>query len=116
MSARGAGSPHFGVMDNLNQALADLSDTVQALHAVDTHIDGSEDNETCRVALSRLLMADLGLLKAAERQAWRVVVAPKGVHSEAPQPQARGEGHDQGEGPQGGPAPRPPPLRAAATI
>jgi hypothetical protein len=61
---------HFGVMDNLNQALADLSGTVHALYAVDTHItEGTEDNEACRSALSRLLMADLGLVEAAERQA-----------------------------------------------
>jgi hypothetical protein len=70
--------PHFAVMDSLNQALADLRGTVQALYAIDTHINDSEDHEACRVVLSRLLMADLGLLKDAERQAWRVVVARKG--------------------------------------
>ena len=74
-----AGRPHFNVMDDLNQALADLSGTVRALYAVDTHIDGDEDgHETCRIALLRLLMADLGLVEAAERQAWRVVVAREG--------------------------------------
>jgi hypothetical protein len=70
--------PHFFVMDNLNQALEDLSSTVRALYAVDTHINDSEDNETCRSVLSRLLMADLGLVEAAERNAWRVVVEQKG--------------------------------------
>jgi hypothetical protein len=70
--------PHFAVMDGLNQALEELSSTVQALYLVDTHINDSEDHEACRTVLSRLLMADLGLLKDAERQAWRVVVAQKG--------------------------------------
>ena len=70
--------PHFAVMDHLNQALSDLRETVQALYAVDTHIDDREDHEACRVVLSRLLMADLGLVEAAERKAWAVVVAGKG--------------------------------------
>src|SRR4030081_2750222 len=70
--------PHFNVMDSLNQALTDLRSTVQALYAVDTHIDDREDNEACRVVLSRLLMADLGLVEDAERKAWAVVVAGKG--------------------------------------
>jgi hypothetical protein len=62
-------------MDKLNQALTDLSDTVQALHAVDTHIiEDIEDNRTCRTVLSRQLMADLATLKAAEREAWQSVV------------------------------------------
>jgi hypothetical protein len=66
--------PYFHVMDNLNQALSDLRGTVQALYAVDTHINDSEDHEACRVVLSRLLMADLGLVEAAERNAWAAVV------------------------------------------
>jgi hypothetical protein len=70
--------PHFAVMDSLNRALEELSSTVQALYLVDTHINDSEDHEACRTVLSRLLMADLGLVEAAERQAWRVVVAQKG--------------------------------------
>jgi hypothetical protein len=64
-------------MDNLNQALSELRGTVQAFYAVDTHSD-AEDAETCRAPLFRLLMADLGLLEAAERKAWAVVVAGKG--------------------------------------
>ena len=71
------GRPYFAVMDNLNQALTELRGTVQALYAVDTHSD-AEDAETCRAPLFRLLMADLGLLEAAERKAWAVVVAGKG--------------------------------------
>jgi hypothetical protein len=67
--------PHFNVMDSLNQALTDLRGTVQALYAVDTHIDDREDHEACRVVLSRLLMADLGLVEEAQRTAWRVVIA-----------------------------------------
>jgi hypothetical protein len=70
--------PHFNVMDSLNQALTDLRSTVQALYLVDTHISDSEGHEACRVVLSRLLMADLGLVEAAERKAWAVVVAGKG--------------------------------------
>jgi hypothetical protein len=71
--------PHFLVMDKLNQALAELSDTVQTLHAVDTHIiEDIEDNRTCRTVLSRQLMTDLATLKAAEREAWRRVVAREG--------------------------------------
>jgi hypothetical protein len=70
--------PYFNVMDSLNQALSDLRGTVQALYAVDTHINDSEDHEACRVVLSRLLMADLGLVEAAERRAWAVVVTGKG--------------------------------------
>jgi hypothetical protein len=70
--------PHFNVMDHLNHALTDLRGTVQALFAVDTHINDREDHEACRVVLSRLLMADLGLVEAAERKAWAVVVAGKG--------------------------------------
>jgi hypothetical protein len=66
--------PHFNVMDNLNQAPTDLRGTVQALYAVDTHINDREDHEACRVVLSRLLMADLGLVEAAERNAWAAVV------------------------------------------
>jgi hypothetical protein len=77
-ATKAADRPHFNVMDSLNQALADLRGTVQALYAVDTHINDREDNETCRVVLSRLLMADLGLVEAAERKAWRVVVAREG--------------------------------------
>jgi hypothetical protein len=69
---------YFNVMDNLNQALSDLRGTVQTLYAVDTHINDSEDHEACRVVLSRLLMADLGLVEEAERNAWRVVVEQKG--------------------------------------
>jgi hypothetical protein len=73
-----ADRPHVAAMDSLNQALEELSSTVRALYLVDTHINDSEDHEACRTVLSRLLMADLGLLKDAERQAWRVVVAQKG--------------------------------------
>ena len=75
--AKATGRPYFAVMDNLNQALSELRGTVQALYAVDTHSD-AEDAETCRAPLFRLLMADLGLLEAAERKAWAVVVAGKG--------------------------------------
>jgi hypothetical protein len=75
--AKAPGRPYFAVMDNLNQALSELRGTVQALYAVDTHSD-AEDAETCRAPLFRLLMADLGLLEAAERKAWAVVVAGKG--------------------------------------
>jgi hypothetical protein len=68
---------HFNAMDKLNQALSDLSGTVRALYAVDTHIDADEDgHETCRIALLRLLMADLGLVEDAERQAWGTVIGP----------------------------------------
>jgi hypothetical protein len=70
--------PHFNVMDSLNRALSDLSGTVRALYLVDTHIDDREDNEAVRNVLSRLLMADLGLVETAERQARRVVVERKG--------------------------------------
>jgi hypothetical protein len=71
--------PHLAAMDGLNQAIEDLARTVRALHAVDTHIsDGSEDSETCRISLSRLLMADLSAVEAAERKAWAVVVQGKG--------------------------------------
>jgi hypothetical protein len=79
--AKAIDRPYFDVMDNLNQALSDLRGTVQALHAVDTHMIGpsdAEDAETCRAPLFRLLIADLGLVEAAERKAWAVVVAGKG--------------------------------------
>ena len=72
------GRPYFNVMDSLDRSLSDLRGTVQALYAVDTHIDDREDHEACRVVLSRLLMADLGLVETAERKAWDVVVAGKG--------------------------------------
>jgi hypothetical protein len=70
--------PHFNVMDHLNQSISDLRATVQALYAIDTHINDREDHEACRVVLSRLLMADLGLVEDAERKAWAAVVARKG--------------------------------------
>jgi hypothetical protein len=70
--------PYFNVMDHLNQALSDLRGTVQALYAVDTHINDSEDHEACRVVLSRLLMADLGLVEDAERKAWAEIIVRKG--------------------------------------
>jgi hypothetical protein len=70
--------PHFNVMDNLNQAITDLRGTVQALYHVDTHINDREDNEACRVVLSRLLMADLGLVEDAERNAWAEIIVRKG--------------------------------------
>jgi hypothetical protein len=73
--AKATDRPYFNVMDNLNRALTDLRGTMQALYAVDTHIDDREDHEACRPALSRLLMADLGLVEEAQRTAWRVVVA-----------------------------------------
>ena len=76
--ARATDRPYFNVMDNLNRALFDLRSTVQALYAVDTNIDDREDHDACRVVLSRLLMADLGLVETAERKAWAVVVAGKG--------------------------------------
>ena len=69
--------PHFNVMDHLNQAITDLRGTVQAL-AVDTHISDREDNEACRTVLSRLLMADLGLVEDAERNAWAEIIVRKG--------------------------------------
>ena len=58
----------------LNQAIEDLARTIRALHTVDTHISDGNDNEGCRISLSRLLMADLGAVEAAERKAWAVVV------------------------------------------
>jgi hypothetical protein len=58
---------HFEAMDALNQALRELSVTAQAL-------DNQTDDDDCRVALMRLLMLDVGLVRAAEREAWRVVV------------------------------------------
>jgi hypothetical protein len=70
--------PHFNVMDSLNQAIADLRATVQALYAIDTHIDDLEDHGACRVVLSRLLMADLGLVEDAERKAWAAIIVRKG--------------------------------------
>jgi hypothetical protein len=70
--------PYFNVMDHLNQSIAELRDTVQALYLVDTHINDREDNEACRVVLSRLLMADLGLVEAAERKAWAEIIPRKG--------------------------------------
>jgi hypothetical protein len=73
-----ANRPHFVVMDNLNQALADLRGTVQALYAVDTHINDSEDNEAVRSVLSRLLMADMGMVEDAERKAWTAIIVQKG--------------------------------------
>jgi hypothetical protein len=79
--AKAADRPYFNVMDNLNQALTELRSTVQALHAVDTHMIGpsdAADAETCRAPLFRLLLADLGLVETAERKAWAVVVAGKG--------------------------------------
>ena len=66
--------PHFNVMDNLNLSTDLPRETVQALYAVDTHINDREDHEACRVVLSRLLMADLGLVEEAERNAWAAVV------------------------------------------
>jgi len=72
--AKATGRPYFAVMDNLNQALSELRGTVQAFYAVDTHSD-AEDAETWRAPP---LMADLGLVEAAERKAWAVVVAGKG--------------------------------------
>jgi hypothetical protein len=70
--------PHFNVMDHLNQTISDLRATVQALYHIDTHINDREDNEACRTVLSRLLMADMGMVEDAERQAWAAVVARKG--------------------------------------
>ena len=70
--------PHFNVMDSLNQALTDLRGTVQALYAIDTHIDDSEDHEACRIVLSRLLMTDMGLVEDAERRAWAEIIVRKG--------------------------------------
>jgi hypothetical protein len=70
--------PHFNVMDHLNQTISDLRETVQALYHIDTHINDREDNEACRVVLSRLLMADMAMVEDAERKAWRVVVAREG--------------------------------------
>jgi hypothetical protein len=62
----------FTVKDGINQALTALAGTVRALHAVDLHIDEDEEGkETCRNALMRLLLADLGSLEEAERRAWR---------------------------------------------
>jgi hypothetical protein len=70
--------PHFNVMDHLNQTISDLRATVQALYHIDTHINDREDNEACRVVLSRLLMADLGLVEDAERNAWAEIIVRKG--------------------------------------
>lgn len=69
---------HFNVMDSLNQAITDLRSTVQALYAIDTHIDDVEDNGACRVVLSRVLMADLALVEDAERKAWAEIIVRKG--------------------------------------
>ena len=76
--AKATDRPYFSVMDSLNQAITALRGTVQALYHVDTHIDDCEDNEAVRTVLSRLLMANMGAVEAAERKAWAAVVAPKG--------------------------------------
>jgi hypothetical protein len=78
-TAAAAVRPHFHAMDKLNQALEELASTVRALYAVDSHIDDTEDSEACRVPLSRLPMADLALVEAAEREAWRIVVQRGGA-------------------------------------
>ena len=70
--------PHFNVMDHLNQAIADLRGTVQALYHIDTHINDREDNDACRTVLSRLLMADMGMVEDAERRAWAEIIVRKG--------------------------------------
>ena len=70
--------PHFNVMDHLNQTISDLRATVQALYHIDTHINDREDNEACRVVLSRLLMADMGMVEDAERRAWAEIIVRKG--------------------------------------
>jgi hypothetical protein len=70
--------PHFNVMDHLNQAIADLRGTVQALYHIDTHINDREDNDACRTVLSRLLMADMGMVEDAERAAWAAIIVRKG--------------------------------------
>jgi hypothetical protein len=70
--------PHFNVMDHLNQTISDLRATVQALYHIDTHISDREDNEACRVVLSRLLMADMGMVEDAERRAWAEIIVRKG--------------------------------------
>jgi hypothetical protein len=66
--------PHFEVMDSLNRALFDLKSTIRALYHVDGHVNDYAERKVCREILSQLLMADLGLVEAAEREAWRVVV------------------------------------------
>ena len=75
--ATAAVRPHVTAMDKLNQAFTDLAGTVRALHAVD--MDGpsdADDAEICRATLMRLVMADLGLVEAAERTAWRTIIGP----------------------------------------
>jgi hypothetical protein len=69
---------HFAIMDSLNQAITALRGTVQALYHVDTHIADCEDNEAVRTVLSRLLMANMAAVEAAERKAWAEIITRKG--------------------------------------
>jgi hypothetical protein len=72
-------SRRFDAMDKLNRALECLTGTARSLYAVDTHMIGpndADDADTCRDTLMRLLLADLGMVNDAERQAWRTVIGP----------------------------------------